>query len=163
MAEFFREWAPHGVDRVYNLVRIGYFDDNAFFRVMDGFVAQFGLSGDSRASTVWSAALLPRDPRTQSNTKGTLAFAKGAQPGTRATQLFVNLADNPGLDKLDFAPVGRVVEGLDVVQALYSGYGDGPPGGRGPDQRALKTMGNAYLQRGFPRLDYIKRAELIEK
>jgi peptidyl-prolyl cis-trans isomerase A (cyclophilin A) len=162
VVEVHRQWAPHGADRFFNLVRIGYFDDTAFFRVKKGFVVQFGLSGDSRVNSVWKDANLPDDEVKEKNVRGTLTYAMGG-PGTRTTQVFVNLGDNLGLDGQGFAPFGKVVEGLRVLDALYGGYGDMRPFGEGPDQRAILSMGNAYLKREFPKLDYIERATLLEQ
>jgi peptidyl-prolyl cis-trans isomerase A (cyclophilin A) len=162
VVEVVRKWAPHGADRFFNLVRIGYFDDTAFFRVKKGFVVQFGLSGDSRVNSVWKDANLPDDEVKEKNVRGTLTYAMGG-PGTRTTQVFVNLGDNLGLDGQGFAPFGKVVEGLQVLDGLYGGYGDMRPFGEGPDQRAIQSMGNAYLKREFPKLDYIERATVQEQ
>jgi peptidyl-prolyl cis-trans isomerase A (cyclophilin A) len=161
--ELVRTWSPHGVDRVFNLVRIGFFDDTAFFRVLKGFVAQFGLNGDSRVSNVWSAASIPDDPRQESNVRGTLCFAQTSRKDSRTTQLFFNLGDNGRLDAMGFTPIGRVVDGMDVIDALFSGYGDARPGGEGPDQRAIQSMGNEHLKREFPMLDYIRSARVVEE
>jgi peptidyl-prolyl cis-trans isomerase A (cyclophilin A) len=162
VVEVERAWAPHGADRFYNLVRCGFYDGASFFRVIDGFVAQFGLSGDSRVNGAWSGATIPDDPRKESNRRGTITYAKVDAPDSRTTQVFVNLSDNTRLDELGFAPFGRVVAGLDVVERLYAGYGDGPPGGKGPDQRAITTLGDQYLKREFPLLDAIERATVLE-
>jgi peptidyl-prolyl cis-trans isomerase A (cyclophilin A) len=159
--EVVRAWAPHGADRFYNLVRIGFLDDTAFFRVLDGFVAQFGLHGDSRVNGAWVNRTIPDDPRTQANARGTVSFAKTDSPDSRATQLFVNLGDNAKLDDLGFAPIGRVVEGMDVADALFAGYGDAAPRGEGPDQRSIVSLGNEYLKRRFHRLDWIKQATVL--
>jgi peptidyl-prolyl cis-trans isomerase A (cyclophilin A) len=161
IVEFNREWAPHGVDRVYGLLKVGYFRDLAFFRVMEGFVAQFGIHGEAKVSTAWQEASIPDDPPKQPNVKGTITFAH-AGVGTRTTQLFVNLGDNRDLDRQGFAPVGRVVEGLEVLASLYAAYGDGPPRGTGPDQDRIQYEGNRYLAREFPLLDYLERAVLLE-
>lgn len=152
-----REWAPHGADRFYNLAKIGFFDECRFFRVVPGFVVQFGLNGDPDVQATWTRTL-PDDPVTQSNTRGMLTYAKTPQPNSRSTQVFINLTDNPGLDGDGFAPFGRVVEGINVVDKLYDGYGDA----QGPQQGRIQTEGNAYLQREFPKLDFIKRAVLVE-
>jgi peptidyl-prolyl cis-trans isomerase A (cyclophilin A) len=161
VVEVVRKWAPHGADRFFNLVRIGYFDDTAFFRVKKGFVVQFGLSGDTRVNSVWKDARIPDDEVKETNVRGTLTYAMGG-PKTRTTQVFVNLGDNQGLDGQGFAPFGRVVNGLKVLDSLYGGYGDMRPFGEGPDQRGILSMGNAYLDREFPKLDYIERATLLE-
>lgn len=157
-----REWAPHGVDRFYDLVRAGFYDDTRFFRVLDGFVAQFGLSGNPAVNEAWRCRTIADDPVTKNNDRGTLTFAM-AGAGTRTTQLFVNLVDNRRLDSMGFAPIGEVVEGMDVVESLYSGYGEGPPRGRGPDQTRILTEGNDYLDRNYPDLDAIRSAEVVEE
>lgn len=160
---FHRDWAPHGVDRVYNLVKIGYYDDVAFFRVVDGFMVQFGISGYPEVNKAWREATIPDDPVVKSNTPGMVTFAKTGAPDSRSTQLFVNYRDNARLDGQGFAPVGEVVDGMDVVQRLHSGYGDGPPMGRGPNQGLIHARGNAYLRESFPELDYIERAEIVQR
>ncbi len=154
-----RDWAPRGADRFYNLVREGYYDGNRFFRVMDGFVAQFGLNGDPQLNSIWRNADILDDPSNQGNTRGRLTFAHGG-PNTRSTQLFINLGDNINLD-LDFPAFGEVIDGLGVVGSLYSGYGEGAPRGRGPDQGRIQREGNRYLEREFPQLDYIRTARII--
>jgi peptidyl-prolyl cis-trans isomerase A (cyclophilin A) len=161
-AEFTRAWAPNGVDRVYNLVKIGYFRDVAFFRVMPGFMAQFGVHGNPGVNGAWSTAYIPDDPVTQSNTPGMITFAQLRSPGTRSVQLFINYGENARLDADRFAPVGKVVEGMDVVRSLYSGYGEGAPRGPGPNQNLIKSQGNEYLKKNFPKLDYIKNAILVK-
>lgn len=161
VVEAHREWAPHGVDRFYNLVRNGFYDGVRFFRVIEGFVAQFGIQGDPNVQARWREANIPDDPVTETNVRGRLTFAKRAQPGTRSTQLFINLVDNTNLDALGFAPIAEVVEGMEVVDSLYSGYGEGPPQGGGPRQDLIQTRGNSYLEAEFPRLDYIRSAEII--
>src|SRR5215831_8351774 len=142
-----RAWAPHGVDRFYQLVDAHFFDQTRFFRVVPGFVAQFGLSANPTGNAAWDAPI-PDDPVRQSNKHGVLSFAsQGAN--TRSHQLFLNLADNPQLDGMGFPPLCKVVQGLSAVDALYSGYGESP------DQGAIQMQGNAYLNRTFPKLDYI--------
>lgn len=158
--EIHRDWAPNGVDRFFNLVRHGYYDGARFFRVLEGFVAQFGIHGDPAIQAHWRMARIPDDPVVASNTRGRLTYAKGG-PNTRSTQLFINFGDNASLDAQGFAPIGEVVEGMDVVDALYSGYGEAPPRGAGPDQSRIQMRGNEYLEEEFPRLDYIERAEII--
>ncbi|HYO47176.1 MAG TPA: peptidylprolyl isomerase [Gemmatimonadota bacterium] len=153
-----RDWAPQGVDRFYNLVREGFFDDVRFFRVIEGFMAQFGISGNPQG-TAWSR--IPDDPVGASNTRGRVSFAT-AGPGTRTTQLFINYGDNSRLDGMGFSPLGEVVEGMDVVDALHAGYGEGAPRGRGPDQGRIQREGNSYLASEFPDLDWIRRAEIVE-
>ena len=150
-------WSPHGASRLRELVEAGFYDDVAFFRVLDGFVAQFGISGDPETASAWREQPIPDDPVVASNTAGTISYAM-AGPGTRTTQLFVNLADNTRLDEMGFSPVGEVVDGMDVVRSLYAGYGEGSPRGSGPDQGRLQQRGNEYLREEFPGLDYVKRA-----
>lgn len=158
--EIHRDWAPNGADRFFNLVRHGFFDGARFFRVLEGFVAQFGIHGDPAVQSRWRQARIPDDPVVESNTRGRLTFAT-AGAGTRTTQMFINLEDNSLLDARGFAPIGEVVEGMDVVESLYSGYGESPPRGTGPDQSRIQMEGNEYLNEGFPDLDYIERAEII--
>ncbi len=159
--EVHRDWAPNGADRFYNLVKNGYFNDVRFFRVLDGFMAQFGINGEPSVSAVWTNANIKDDPVKQSNVRGTFTFAT-AGPNTRTTQVFINFGDNAGLDGQGFSPFGKVVSGMDVVDSLYSGYGEGAPNGRGPNQGVVQSMGNSYLAKAFPKLDYIKTAT-IEK
>jgi peptidyl-prolyl cis-trans isomerase A (cyclophilin A) len=147
-----RAWAPHGVDRFYQLVNGHFFDQTRFFRVVPGFVAQFGLSADPSGNAAWDAPI-PDDSVRQSNKHGVLSFASQG-PNTRTHQLFLNLADNAQLDGMGFPPICKVVEGLSAVDALYSGYGEAP------DQTAIQMQGNAYLNRTFPKLDYIKTARI---
>ena len=160
--EVHRAWAPHGADRFYNLVANGYYDNVRFFRVLTGFMAQFGINGDPALNNIWREADIPDDPVTQSNTRGTVSFATRG-PNTRTTQLFINFGNNGGLDGQGFAPFGKVVEGMEVVDALYSGYGEGAPSGAGPDQGRAQTEGNKYLSSEFPKLDYIKTARIVKK
>lgn len=151
-----RDWAPLGADRFYNLVRSNYYKDAAFFRVLSGFVVQWGMAANPKVEAVWSKANIKDDPVTQSNTKGRVTFAM-AGPGTRTTQVFINLGNNVGLDKMaPFAPFGEVVEGMEVVSSLYSGYGEGAPQGNGPSQDKIAQLGKAYLDKSFPNLDTIK-------
>jgi peptidyl-prolyl cis-trans isomerase A (cyclophilin A) len=161
VVEVTRAWAPRGADRFYNLVKAGYYDDVAFFRVVSGFMVQFGIHGDPRVSALWREARIPDDPVSQSNTRGMLTYAT-AGPDTRTTQLFVNFKDNAFLDSQGFAPFGRVVEGMAVVDSLYAGYGEGAPGGMGPDQGRAQAEGNAYLRGSFPKLDFVKTARLAQ-
>lgn len=158
--EVTRSWAPLGADRFYTLVKSGFFDGARFFRVLPGFVAQFGIAGDPALNQKWKNANLEDDPVTQSNLRGTVSFATGG-PNTRSTQLFINLVDNARLDQ-GFAPIGKVTRGMDVANQFYSGYGEGPPNGSGPDQGRLEAEGSAYVERNYPKLDYIKKAT-IEK
>jgi peptidyl-prolyl cis-trans isomerase A (cyclophilin A) len=156
-----RDWAPLGADRFYNLVKLGFYDDVAFFRVVSGFMVQFGMHGHPDVSKAWKPARITDDPRTQRNAKGTISFANSGK-NTRTTQVFINFNDNAPLDNMGFAPFGEVVEGMDVVEKLHSGYGDGPPSGSGPDQREIERNGNGYLKRRFPELDYIQSARVLE-
>jgi peptidyl-prolyl cis-trans isomerase A (cyclophilin A) len=156
-----RDWAPLGVDRFYNLVNNGYYDGVCFFRVISGFMAQFGIHGDPKVSAAWRPERIQDDPVKQSNKRGYLSYAM-AGPNTRTTQLFINYADNSRLDQMGFAPIGRVVEGMDVVDRLYAGYGEGAPQGKGPHQGRLQTEGNAYLTKDFPQLDCIQKAMILE-
>lgn len=157
-----RDWAPHGVDRFYNLVRVGFFNECRFFRVVPGFVAQFGMNGNPEVQQIWSEANMPDDPVKESNKPGYITYAKTNAPNSRSTQLFINLTDNARLDGMGFAPFGRVSVGMDVVSQLYAGYGDGPPGGSGPNQGQIMAEGNAYLSTKFDKLDYIKKASIVE-
>jgi peptidyl-prolyl cis-trans isomerase A (cyclophilin A) len=155
-----REWAPLGADRFYALVKSGYYDGVRFFRVLPRFMAQFGIHGDPQVSAKWRDQRIADDPVRQSNTRGMVSYAT-AGPGTRTTQVFINYADNSMLDGQGFAPFGRVVEGMEVVDRLYAGYGEGAPRGRGPDQGRMQAEGNAYLERDFPKLDFVKRATIV--
>lgn len=155
-----RAWAPLGADRFYNLVRSGYYDGVRFFRVIPGFMAQFGIHGDSAVSTAWRERRIPDDPVRRSNQRGMVTFAT-AGPGTRTTQIFINYGNNDRLDAMGFAPFGQVIEGMEVVDALYGGYGEGQPRGRGPEQTRMQIEGNRYLEREFPRLDYIRNASIV--
>ncbi len=155
--EVTRAWAPLGADRFYNLIKSGFYDGARFFRVLPGFVVQFGIPADPEVARTWRSARIKDDPVTQSNSRGMVTFAT-AGPGTRTTQVFINLADNANLDSMGFAPFGRISEGMDVVGNLHSGYGEGAPHGRGPDQGRIQTEGNTYLERDFPKLDYIQKA-----
>jgi peptidyl-prolyl cis-trans isomerase A (cyclophilin A) len=161
VVEVTRAWAPLGADRFYNLVKNHFFDGAAFFRVLPGFVAQFGLSARPEISRVWASATIQDDPVTQSNLEGYLTFAT-AGPNTRTTQLFINLANNTNLDGMGFAPFGKVTEGMDVVQQFYGGYGEGAPSGNGPNQSRITNEGKAYLDKSFPLLDSIKTAVIVQ-
>jgi peptidyl-prolyl cis-trans isomerase A (cyclophilin A) len=158
--EVHRDWAPLGADRFYNLVKNGFYTNASFFRVIDGFMAQFGINANPAVSKVWQHATIKDDPVKQSNKKGYITFAT-AGPNTRTTQLFINLAENGRLDPMGFAPFGMVVDGMDVVEKLYNGYGEGAPDGRGPDQSKIQEEGKAYLDKGFPQLDSIKSAKIL--
>lgn len=152
-----RAWAPLGADRFYNLVKHHYYDNASFFRVVPGFVVQFGLSAYPPVSAAWKDAVLKDDPVAQSNKRGYLTFAT-AGPNTRTTQVFINLKDNAGLDRQGFAPFGAVdAQGMKVVDMLYDQYGDSA----GPDQGQIERQGKPYLDKGWPKLDSIKTATLI--
>ncbi len=155
-----RQWAPNGADRFYHLVRIGYFEDIAFFRVIEGFMGQFGIHGDPEISAVWRDASIPDDPVAHSNERGTITFATRG-PDTRTTQLFINLGNNANLDHQGFSPFGRVIDGMDVVDSIYDGYGEGAPRGQGPDQGRIQFEGNEYLRGSFENLDYIESASIV--
>lgn len=161
LVEVQRDWAPLGADRFFNLVRNGFYDDVRFFRVLTGFVAQFGLNGTPAVSAVWSQQRINDDPVTRSNLRGMVTFAQTENPNSRTTQLFVNLGNNAGLDAQGFAPFGRVVEGMDVVDALYTDYGEGSPLGSGPNQARIQSEGNAYLVAEFPELDFVLEAAIL--
>ncbi|MBL4850290.1 MAG: peptidylprolyl isomerase [Planctomycetes bacterium] len=161
VVEVNRDWAPRGADRFRELVTTGYFDDCSFFRIVPGFIVQFGINGDPARTKEWSSKRFSDDPVLESNRAGTLVFAT-AGPGTRTTQLFINLADNARLDKSGFSPFAKVVSGMDVVKSLYSGYGDGPSqGGSGPDQGRVTSQGATYLDANFPKLDKITKARVL--
>jgi len=157
--EVHRDWAPNGADRFYNLVKNGFFDNARFFRVISGFMVQFGINADPKLSAVWREARIKDDPVRQSNKRGLITFAT-AGPNTRTTQVFINFGDNNTLDRQGFAPFGQVVSGMNVVDALYSGYGEGAPGGQGPEQGRIQQEGNTYLIKEFAKLDYIKKATI---
>ncbi|MFN8574063.1 MAG: peptidylprolyl isomerase [Gemmatimonadaceae bacterium] len=159
--ETHRDWSPRGVDRFYQLVKSGFYDNNRFFRVVPGFVVQWGAHGDPAVAASWEKLPIEDDSVTHSNKRGTITFATSG-PNTRTTQLFINLVDNKQLDGMGFSAFGEVVEGMAVVDSLYSGYGDGPPSGFGPDQGEIATNGNSYLERAFPKLDFIRTARVME-
>ena len=152
--EVTRDLAPLGADRFYQLVQSGYYNDVRVFRVVDGFVAQFGMSGDPATNAQWSARRFPDDPVKQTNAAGTITFATSG-PNSRTTQLFINLADNPRLDQMGFAPFGRVVKGMKNVEKFHSGYGEQP------NQGQIAAQGNAYLDAQFPKLTKIKSAKSV--
>jgi peptidyl-prolyl cis-trans isomerase A (cyclophilin A) len=161
VVEVQRDWAPNGADRFYNLVKNGFYDNVRFFRVISGFMVQFGINGDPKLSAHWRDARIKDDPVKQSNRRGTITYAM-AGPDTRTSQVFINFADNGNLDRSGFSPFGRVISGMNVVDALNAEYGEGAPRGRGPDQGRLQMEGNAYLAKEFSRMDYVKKAT-IEK
>ncbi|MSR20073.1 MAG: peptidylprolyl isomerase [Gemmatimonadetes bacterium] len=161
VVEVDRSLAPNGADRFHQLVSEGFYDDVRFFRVISGFMVQFGIHGDPAVTARWRASTIQDDPVVGSNTRGTVTFAMTGQPNSRTSQIFINLVDNARLDASGFAPFGRVVEGMDVVDQLYSGYGEGAPSGNGPAQGQAVSEGNAYLTRDFPLLDHVVRATLV--
>jgi peptidyl-prolyl cis-trans isomerase A (cyclophilin A) len=163
-----KSWAPIGVDRLYTLVNDRYYDDARFYRVVQNFVAQFGMAADPRVTAAWRIRAIADEPVKHTNSRGTIAFARGG-PGTRSTQLYISFRDNARLDTLNgfgFPPIAEVVSGMDVVDSLYSGYGEAArPGrsGQGPSQDSIARQGNAYLKRGWPKLDYIKTARVVRE
>ena len=161
MIDVQRNWAPNGADRFYNLVKNGFYDNVRFFRVISGFMVQFGINGDPKISAPWREAKIKDDPVVQSNRRGYITFAM-AGPNTRTSQVFINFGENGSLDSQGFPPFGRVIQGMEVVDKLNAEYGEGAPRGRGPDQGRLQMEGNAYLTKDFPNMDYVKKAT-IEK
>jgi cyclophilin family peptidyl-prolyl cis-trans isomerase len=161
VVEVHRDWAPLGADRFYNLVRNGFYNNVRFFRVLTGFMAQFGMSGTPAVQKVWGspAQQLRDDPVKQSNKRGYITFAN-AGPNSRSTQVFINMVDNTFLDPegMHFAPFGQVVEGMEVVDMLYTGYGRQNV----PDQQRITNEGNAYLTKEYPKLDYVKTATIVQ-
>ncbi len=155
-----RAWAPLGADRFYNLVRHHFYDNTSFFRVLKGFVVQWGISGYPPVSAAWAHAPIKDDPVVQSNLKGYITYAMGG-PNTRTTQVFINLVDNKRLDDMGFAAFGQVTEGMDVVEALYADYGEGAPDGKGPEQDKIEKLGKSYLDKDFDKLDSIKTTTLV--
>lgn len=155
-----RAWAPHGADRFYNLVKNGFFSEVRFFRAIPNFMVQFGIHGTPAVAAAWRNARLPVDKVVQSNRRGFVTYAMGGSPDTRTTQVFINFRDNTNLDGLGFAPFGQVTSGMEVVDKIYTGYGEGAPRGSGPEQGRVQAEGNAYLMKSFPRLDYIKAATI---
>lgn len=155
VVEAVHDWSPKGVDRFYQLVQEGFFKDIAFFRVVNNFVVQFGIHGDPNVSKVWREKTFPDDKVKESNKTGYISFAT-AGPGTRTTQLFVNLRDNTNLDGMGFSPFAKVVEGLDVVKKITGEYGESP------NQAKIQSEGNAYLKKEFPKLDYIKSVTITK-
>ncbi len=162
VVEVHRDWAPLGADRFYNLVKAGFFTDIAFFRVVKGFMVQFGIHGDPTVSHAWQHASIQDDPASsQSNKPGMVTFAM-AGPNTRTTQMFINYGDNARLDSMGFPPFGKVISGMSVVNAIEGFYGEGAPSGHGPDQGRIQREGNTYLKAEFPKLDYLKSATLVK-
>jgi peptidyl-prolyl cis-trans isomerase A (cyclophilin A) len=149
-----RSWSPNGADRFYNLVKNGFYNECRFFRVVKGFIVQFGISGDPDLSKIWRAANIPDDKGKESNQRGSLTFAT-AGPNTRTTQLFINFGNNSFLDSQGFTPFGKVSKGMEIVDSITDEYGERP------NQAHLQTRGNAYLAESFPNLDYIKSATIV--
>ena len=154
VVEVHRAWAPNGADRFYNMVKNGFFDDCRFFRVVPDFMVQFGIHGDPAVSAPWRAARIPDDPVKESNKRGYMTFAT-AGPNTRTTQVFINFKDNSFLDGQGFSPFGRITTGMDVVDKIYSVDREKP------DQGQIQAQGNAYLEKAFPKLDYVKKATIV--
>lgn len=161
VVRFERRLSPEGVDRIYNLVDMGFYDGVAFFRVIEGFMVQFGIHGDPLVSEAWTTSTLPDEPVVGSNRRGTVSYAKSASPDSRTVQLFINYADNSRLDSLGFNPIGEVVRCMSNVEAIYSKYGEAKPHGKGPPQDLIHQKGNEFLREEFPKLDYIIEVEFL--
>ena len=159
--ELHRDWAPLGVDRFYNLAKNGFYDDTRIYRVMDGFMAQFGIPADPYVAQAWKSQFIVDDPVVQTNSRGRVTFAKGGLH-TRTTEIFINYRDNAGLDEDGFTPIGEVIEGMDVVDAFYAEYGDGPPRGSGPYAAMAQARGNEYLDAEFSELTRLIRVTVEE-
>jgi len=155
LVELYPDWAPLGVARVKELVELGFYNDIAFFRVVPGFVVQFGMSGDPSLGAKWSENNINDEPVKESNRRGYVTFAKSGRPNSRSTQLFISLGNNASLDGQGFSPIGRVVSGLDIVEKINAEYGERP------DQGEIKARGNEYLRSEFPKLDYIVKASIV--
>jgi peptidyl-prolyl cis-trans isomerase A (cyclophilin A) len=157
-----RDWSPLGADHFYELTKMGFYDGNAFFRALRGFVVQWGINGDPKVNKDWSEITIKDDPPKVSNKVGTVVFAKTGEPNSRSAQLFINLGDNSSsLDSQGFTPFGEVIQGMENVLNIYTGYGEGAPGGEGPSQAAIADIGNPYLEEHFPKLDYVKTARIV--
>jgi len=152
-----RGWSPLGADRFYNLVKSGFYDDVRFFRVVEGFVVQFGISGEPGVSRAWREKAIEDDPVVEKNTRGSVSFAKSGK-NTRTTQVFINLGNNTRLDQMGFSPFGRVMKGMAVVDQLYSGYGENLT----RKQHNIVADGNVYLEQKYPKLDYIEKATIVD-
>jgi peptidyl-prolyl cis-trans isomerase A (cyclophilin A) len=155
-----RAWAPSGADQFYNLVNNGYYDGVKFFRVVEGFMAQFGIPGDPAIAAAVREVMVQDDPILETNSRGRVTFAMSSLPNSRTSQIFINLVDNSRLDESGFTPFGEVTEGMEVVDQLYSGYGEGAPRGAGPAQGRIQDEGNTYLEAEFPLLDHVIRATI---
>jgi peptidyl-prolyl cis-trans isomerase A (cyclophilin A) len=152
-----RAWSPAGADRFYNLAKNGFYNNVRFFRVIEGFMVQFGINGDPKINSVLRMARIKDDPVKQSNTRGYITFAKTGEPNSRTTQVFINFGDNSRLDKDGFTPFGKVSKGMDIVDSLYAGYGGTPS----DSQQRIQIEGNAFLEKTFPKLDYVKTATIM--
>jgi peptidyl-prolyl cis-trans isomerase A (cyclophilin A) len=161
VVEVTRAWAPHGADRFHELIRKNFYDQSRFYRVLRGFIAQFGVHRDFKVQDVWRKLFIPDDPPQQKNLRGTLAFAK-SDANTRATEVFINLAGNAVLDEQGFVPFARILQGMEVADRLYSGYGEMRPIGKDIDAGRVEEEANEYLVPRFPRLDYIRHAQFVE-
>jgi peptidyl-prolyl cis-trans isomerase A (cyclophilin A) len=151
-----RDWSPLGADHFYQLLNVGFYNGDRFFRIVPDFVVQFGMNGDPTINRQWSDANIPDDPVKVSNKQGTVVFAKTSEPNSRSTQIFINLGDNSRLDAQGFSPFGEVIQGMENVEEFYKGYGESP------DQGQISAQGNAYLEQNFPKLDYIKNAYIVK-
>src|SRR5579863_10126376 len=160
VVEAHRAWAPHGVDRFHELVAMKFFDQGRFFRVVPGFIAQFGVHRNFEVHGKWRTMFIADDPPQQKNLRGMLAYAK-SDPGTRATEIFINLADNKALDDQGFVPFAKVVQGMDVVDKFYAGYGEMRPEGKYIDPTRVEGEANEYLTQRFPNLDFILHANFV--
>jgi peptidyl-prolyl cis-trans isomerase A (cyclophilin A) len=157
-----RDWSPLGADHFYELTKADFYNNNAVFRALPGFVMQWGINGDPQVNKRWSQQTISDDPPKVPNKTGTIVFAKSGQPDSRTTQLFINLRDNStSLDHQGFTPFGEVIQGMENVMNFYTGYGEGQPNGAGPSQATLEQAGNSYLEQNFPKLDYIKSARIV--
>ena len=157
-----RDWSPLGADHFYELTQMRFYDNNAFFRALRGFVVQWGINGDPQVNKSWSEITIKDDPPKVSNKIGTVVFAKTGEPDSRTTQLFINLGNNSAaLDPQGFTPFGEVIQGMENVMKIYADYGEIAPGGAGPNPAAIADIGNPYLEEHFPKLDYVKTARVI--
>ncbi|WP_339728658.1 peptidylprolyl isomerase [uncultured Gimesia sp.] len=161
MLQVHPEWSPKGAERFKELVELGFYDNCAFFRVIDGFMAQVGINGDPALHAKWRDNNIMDDPVIESNKRGYVSFAKTGAPNSRSTQFFINFGDNSNLDGMGFSPFAQVISGMDVVDSLYKGYGEGAPRGAGPDQQRVVGEGNPFLKKEFPMLDYIVKATIV--
>jgi len=160
--EVHRDWAPRGVDRLYNLIRAGFFDDSRFYRVDANYIVQYGIAGKPEVAKIWRNEAIPDDAPKQSNVRGTIGYAALAAPNTRTTQVYINLADNSRNDSQGVVPFGKVISGMDVVDKIYSGYGENSGGGmRAGKQDRLFEEGNAWLDKDFPRITHLIRATIL--